>query len=301
MTARRLAALVVTRNRLPQLRVTVARLLAEPVALVLVVDNASDDDTATWLADQTDPRLRVLSLAQNTGGAGGFAAGLAHLRQLGGFDWLVTMDDDARPEPGTLASAGVMDLTEWDAVAAAVYYPDGALCEMNRPIVNRLSGRAFLPTHFNAKDYAGTEARPITASSFVGLFISKETLDAVPLPDPSLFLYMDDGLFTLGISQGGRQLGFAPTLRFEHDCRTLATGMTGFRPLWKVYYYHRNMLIFYRASMGALAWPALIFLLPRWIAKVRDQPGEKVTYLRLLARATLDGLRNRRGIRVPPR
>ena len=73
-SAGRLVAVVVTHDRLDQLKVTVARLLgAAPgdLASVLVVDNASTDGTADWLAEQEDDRLRTLRCETNVGGAGG--------------------------------------------------------------------------------------------------------------------------------------------------------------------------------------------------------------------------------------
>lgn len=300
----RLAALVVTHNRVPHLQTTVARLLADAVDRVVVVDNGSDDGTQAWLAGHADPRLETLRLPENAGGAGGFAAGLAHVRDAVDPDWVVTMDDDARPLSGSLTQ-GMGYLDDWDAVAAAVYYPDGSLCEMNRPIVDRRGRQSatgpLIPKHLGPADYASPTAQPVAASSFVGLFVSRKALHAAALPDPALFLYMDDGLYTLGLTRRGLRLGFDPRIRFEHDCQTLAHRMTGFRPLWKAYYYHRNLLLFYRAAMGPYLWPALFYLLPRWVAKVRHQPGERRAYLSLLLRATIDGLRGRRGLRLPPR
>ncbi|HHC29215.1 MAG TPA: glycosyltransferase [Rhodobacterales bacterium] len=61
----RLVAVVVTYQRLPQLRATLARLLeTSPSHLdkIWVVDNASTDGTAAWLAEQSDPRLLVHTL-----------------------------------------------------------------------------------------------------------------------------------------------------------------------------------------------------------------------------------------------
>ena len=101
-TMPKIAALVVTYNRLNALQSALPQVLAEPFAHVLVVDNASTDGTAAWLAGLDDPRLQVLHLKENTGGAGGFAAGL---KALSGFDWYVLADDDAWPAKGCLAAA----------------------------------------------------------------------------------------------------------------------------------------------------------------------------------------------------
>ena len=63
-----------------------------------------------------------------------------------------------------------------------------------------------------------------------------------------------------------------------------------FVPLWKVYYYHRNLLLLYRMAAGWLFWPALLVILPKWISKVRLHQGERRAFLRLMGRAVGDGL-----------
>ena len=103
----RLWALIVTYNRQAALAQSLPRMLAEAVDGVLVVDNASTDGTGDWLARQDDPRLTVLRLAQNLGGAGGFEAGLRMLTEspeTSPPDWICLLDDDAWPEPGAMAA-----------------------------------------------------------------------------------------------------------------------------------------------------------------------------------------------------
>lgn len=305
----RLVAVVVTHNRLAQLRVTLRRLLETPeaaLAAVVVVDNASDDGTGAWLAGQADARLDVLRLAVNSGGAGGFAAGLAHAARAHDPDWFVLMDDDARPEPGALAAFHGLDRGGWDALAGAVYFPDGRICEMNRPSRNPFwHGREFLATlrrgragfHLKPDAYARSGTVPIDVTSFIGFFLSRRGFEMAGLPDAGLFLYGDDGLYTLGLSAAGGRIGFVPELRFEHDCSTFATGQNGrFRPLWKAYYYHRNLLILYRMAAGPAFWPVLVLLLPKWLMKVRAHGGQRRVFLRLLGRALRDGLVRRTAV-----
>ena len=126
----RIAAVVVTYNRLPQLKRTLERLLNEPVDRILVVDNASTDETRKWLKEQSDSRLRTVFAEANLGGAGGFALGMK-TASAEGPDWIVVMDDDARPEPGAISEFRKALPTECDSVAAAVFYPTGGICEMN--------------------------------------------------------------------------------------------------------------------------------------------------------------------------
>lgn len=282
----RLVAVVVTHDRLAKLRVTLARLLAASPAdldAVVVVDNASRDGTGAWLAEQEDPRLCVLTQTGNLGGAGGFETGMRLATTRFDPDWMVLMDDDARPAPDALAAFHALSANNWDAVAAAVYFPDGSLCPVNRPSYNPFSGRV----HVTAAEYEGP-AIAVDAATFVGLFVSRAAIARVGYPDGRLFVYGDDGLFTLALSQAGGRIGFEPAIRFEHDCSTFDGHR--FQPLWKVYYYHRNLLLFYRRAGGWRFWPACLLLLPKWLAKARHHPGQRRAFLRLMHRALRDGL-----------
>lgn len=298
---------MVTHNRRQQLERTLERLLqssSKALAAVLVVDNASSDGTGEWLSGQRDPRLIVLSRATNQGGAGGFEAGFRHAMAALAPDWVVVMDDDARPEPGALDAFHQADVSGWDGVAAAVYHPDGRICQMNTPTLNPFRHMGvFLRTalgggrgafHLNARDYAAdAPVRAVDGASFVGLFLSRAAIERAGYPDGRLFVYGDDAIYTLGLTGAGGRIGFFPEIRFEHDSETLSQNDGRFRPLWKVYYYHRNLLILYRLAAGWLFWPVLFVVLPRWLLRVRSHAGERRVFLRLLLRAIRDGLTGR--------
>ncbi|MFS4583711.1 glycosyltransferase [Phaeobacter sp. C3_T13_0] len=312
--AGRLVAVVVTYNRLEKLKVTLDRLLESPahdLAALVVVDNASTDGTGDWLTAWAvdHPRADVVRSATNQGGAGGFAMGMKHAMSAHDPDWLVVMDDDGRPEPGGLASFHELHrsgaLTGWDAVAAAVYFPGGEICEMNRPSRNPFwSLSHFLATARKGRDgfhlprsaYDGGLSA-IDVTSFVGFFVSAQAVRRAGYPDPELFIYGDDALYTLGLSASGGRICFAANVRFEHDFSTFTGGDSGqrFRPLWKVYYHHRNLLLLYRQAAGWLFWPVLLLILPKWILKVRHHPGVRRAYLRLTFMAVRDGLLRRLG------
>lgn len=306
---RRLVAVVVTHNRLAQLQATLARLLTAPesdLSAVVVVDNASDDGTRDWLAEQSDPRLCVLRNPSNLGGAGGFEAGMRHAVQMFAPDWLVVMDDDARPDPDALAAFHASPRDGQDAWAAAVRHPDGRVCDINRPSINPFWNRAALLRtafgggregfHLMPADYEGTDLHQVDAASFVGLFISADAIDRIGYPDGRLFVYGDDVLYTLKLRRAGGSIAFDPGLRFEHDFSTIGAEDRRFRPLWKSYYHYRNLLIVYREAAGWLFWPALLVVLPKWLSKLRYHGGERVMFLRLLRRAVQDGLTGRTGV-----
>ncbi len=301
----RLVAVVVTHNRLNQLKKTIMRLLDSPperLAAVLVVDNASTDGSAEWLAAQTAPRLIVETSARNIGGAGGFALGLQVAMDRFDPDWVMVMDDDARPLPGALTAFHNADMSGWQAVAAAVTYPDGRICEINRPALNPFRGLlAFARFALTGRDAVHLDRAAFAAdpqrvdwASFVGLFLSRAAIERAGYPDPRYFIYSDDVQYTLNLTEQGGALGFFPTIRFEHDCASLAEGSARrLTPLWKTYYYHRNQILLYRRLAGAWFWPLMPVFLLKWLLKLRHHKGARRAFLRLYLWAVQDGLTGR--------
>ncbi len=306
MSQPRLIALVVTFDRLAQLQKTVTHLLAADarhLAGVLVVDNASTDGTGDWLAAQEDPRLHVLRLETNTGGAGGFSAGMRHAMQHLDPDWLLLMDDDARPQTGTLAGFHARDRSSHDGWVAATYFPDGGICEMNRPVMNPFgSWRHFWATLRHGRDgyhvgdagYASPALQEVDGASFVGFFVAKQAVQLTGYPDARLFIYGDDTLYSLKLRSLGGRIMFDPALRFEHDCGT-EMGRHPIAPLWKVYYMYRNQLLVYRAAAGpVLFWPIAAIKALGWWRRAAAYGDQRATYLALMRRAVRDGVRGRR-------
>ncbi|RYH01042.1 glycosyltransferase [Salipiger sp. IMCC34102] len=314
----KICAIVVTYNRLEQLRITLPRLLDEALDHVVVVDNASTDDTARWLATQGGDRVRVLTLDDNTGGAGGFEAGMAHARDALDPDWMVLMDDDARPLPRAIETfrreTPVLEtqFPNLGCIAAAVTFPDGDVCEMNRPSRNPFwHAGLFLKTLFGdtrssfhvpdsalAPEAAATE---IDVASFVGYFVNRRAVSRVGLPEGGLFIYGDDVLYSLALRRAGLDVVLAPAVRFEHDCRSLTEGLM-VRPVWKVYYLTRNGVAVARQAAGRLLFPAaLAFYIVQWTRRGRHAPKgpQRDAYYTLMRRGIRDGLLGRRGRHDP--
>ncbi|MEM0937173.1 MAG: glycosyltransferase [Pseudomonadota bacterium] len=303
-----LAALVVTYQRKTQIRATVERLLATPIARVLVVDNGSTDGSREWLASVEDVRLRVVLAPSNLGGAGGFELGLRKLVSEDDPDWIVLMDDDARPLPGTIEHFMANGPWDYDAVSAAVYMADGSICEMNRPTVNpfwnigiflrtslgAVLGRSRQSFHIPDSAYNGGRPKEIDATSFVGLFLARETIRRGGYPDGRLFIYGDDVLYTLSLRKRGMRIGFVPDLRFEHDDHPAwRDGVVRYVPLWKTYYNARNGLRVCRSAAGLMFLPAMAVMLAKWLLAGRHYGAEKSVYYRLLWHGFWDGVMGR--------
>jgi len=306
--SRSLVAVIVSYNRLSKLKVAIERLLqSSPSQLkaLIVIDNASTDGTTAWLADHNDSRVVALHMEKNVGGAGGFAAGMTLAKERFDPDWMLLMDDDASPAPNALETFHATAPERWEALAAAVYYPDGKICEMNRPSRNPFwSLSVFLRTaihgrdgfHIPHEDYKLTDRKLIDVTSFVGFFVSRAGVELVGLPRAGLFLYGDDSIYTLTLSERGGRIAFAPDIHFDHDCTTFTAEEGRFTPLWKAYYYHRNLLILYRRAAGLFFWPALGVIIPRWIFKIVRHQGMRYRFMILLKHALRDGILNRTNV-----
>lgn len=296
-------AVVVTFNRLPKLKATLARLRRvsdQHLTHIIVVDNASTDGTSEWLSTIQDDRLTVRRSNRNVGGAGGFSAGIRQAVETLDPDWVVVMDDDARPLDDTFSRFHARPRDHREAWAAAVYYPSGVLCEMNRPTRNPFwNPAAFVGAltrgrkgfHLDDEQFHGTESLPIDAASFVGLFLSRAAIQMIGYPDASVFIYGDDVLYTLDLRRAGGRIEFDPEIHFEHDCESTVPTKKVYRPVWRSYYHHRNLLLVYRKAAGPLFWPAVVLILPKWYALSQQYGDEAPVFRALLRRAIRDGLR----------
>lgn len=291
----RICAVVVTYNRLEKFQRTLLRLLDEALDHVLVIDNGSTDGTREWLRGLSHDRLTVLEQAENGGGAMGFEVGMREATARFDPDWHVLMDDDARPVPGAIAAFRATLPRPEGAISAAVTFPDGQICEMNRPWLNpfwhistfvqtfvKLGGRRAF--HIADAAYRAGGPMPIDGGSFVGQFIPRAAVAKCGYPDGRMFIYGDDVHYTLRLAKAGFPNAFDPRVVFEHECATAIHG-AAMRPYWKTYYHHRNLFMVYRLAAGpVLFWPIFLLLLPRWLRKGAELQGDERTRYRALVR-----------------
>ncbi|WP_052206867.1 glycosyltransferase [Sinomonas humi] len=207
--APRVVAVVVSYNRRELLERSLLA-LAEgeraPDALV-VVDNASTDGSGEFLEGLEVPfEYELIRLAENTGGAGGFAVGMAAALTRHRPDLVWIMDDDTVPLPRTLTEA----LRLWAAypatdkpafIASRVAWSDGRDHPMNT-MRDRWDAapadRSFA---------AGHRARVIRSASFVSLFVDADAIRDLGLPVADYFLWNDDFEFTARLAR--RRLALA--------------------------------------------------------------------------------------------
>jgi glycosyltransferase involved in cell wall biosynthesis len=190
------AAVVVTYNRRDYLADLLPSLLAQsrPLDAVYVVDNASSDGTDEYLAGvtRTEPRVRVVRLAENTGGSGGFYAGVV-AAHADGHDWFWLMDDDVLAIP--------------DGLEGLLRFADRSGCIHGRridfhggpffwqPRINEFLG---IPLPYLRDPFAGgQEVFETNSGVFEGMLVSRAVVEAIGPPDPRFFITWDDAVYAL--------------------------------------------------------------------------------------------------------
>ena len=201
---RKVAAVVVTRDRLALLKECVACLLSQSAACdVLVVDNASSDGTDRWLAElsRTHPQVLFRRLSENTGGAGGFHYGMRWAVE-DGWDYVWIMDDDCRPAADALerlleADSLLGGPERYGFVSSAVLWTDGHECVMNRQKVSR--------KYYRYTELLKEGILQVEQATFVSLLFPAETVRAFGLPLREYFIWGDDIEYTRRIAVRGKR------------------------------------------------------------------------------------------------
>jgi len=189
---------VVTWNRVKLLIECLTMLGSQtrPPDVVVVVDNASTDGSADVIRAQF-PHVYLVTLTRNTGGAGGFSAGLAEAVDTHHADLVWVMDDDTIPAETTLAEL----LESYAAygpglglVASRVVWIDGQDQPRNIPRnIPRYPGRVYRADRRAALAAGG---RPVRTASFVSLLIEAGAIREFGLPTADFFIWNDDFEFT---------------------------------------------------------------------------------------------------------
>lgn len=209
----RIVAVVVAWNRRDLLVQNLDGLAAQtrPPDAVVVIDNASTDDSAE-LARSHRVVTEVVTLPTNTGGAGGFAAGIARAVVQHGAQAVWIMDDDTVPTPTALAElqlARVRYPGKVTVAASRADWQDGREHPMNTPRVRPGVSRR------EADAAALVGGRPIRSASFVSILLDADAIREHGLPVADYFLWNDDFEYTARLLRNGIGL-YVPASRVYH-------------------------------------------------------------------------------------
>lgn len=244
-------AVVVTHDRrrlLEEALVAISR-QSRPPDVVIVIDNASGDGTAAFVREAF-PEVELVALKRNTGGAGGFAVGIARAldHHDAGLLWL--LDDDTIASPRALESllaarhrsaAITRERRAAALIASRVVWTDGRDHPMNTP-------RLRPGTSSTLKGAArAIGCYPIRSASFVSVLVEADAVRRSGLPIADYFLWNDDFEFTTRLLRKRSGLCCQDSIVVH---KTATFGATDINPGPRFFYEVRNKLWLFTRSPG---------------------------------------------------
>lgn len=297
-------AIIPTFNRKQHLLHCLDRLLSQSYAIrkIIIVDNASSDGTGEILSSKgylDNPAICYLRLEENTGGAGGYFAGINHALNQD-FDWLWLMDDDA------IADISALEYLVKHAVEKNDIYCSTALAEDNN---EGLLCWPAMDQEGNIIEYSADmeTVNNVGSLPFLGFFIHRKLIEKIGLPEKDYFILGDDMEYAVRAVDYGARLWLVRDSIIRHPLpvRHIFSflGRKFYNlvlPPWKKYYDVRNRVLIARKYYGIRLWTRTI---PGQIIRMGDSFLHEPDRLKMLwayLRGILDGFLGRRGKRVIP-
>lgn len=189
---------------------------------VVVVDNASTDETVRVAKEFGDFGVTIVQLGRNAGYAAGFNAGCAALAGTA-LDAVLLINPDCRLRPGALSAlAAALSVPGRGIVAPKLINPDGSL----QPTLRRMPTvwRAVAEAVVGGKRYgelifdedAHERAGRVPWATGAAVLISWAALAEVGPFDESFLLYSEETEFMLRAADRGWSVWYEPAAVVEH-------------------------------------------------------------------------------------
>lgn len=222
---------IATLNRKEKLVRAVEECRNRGFSYIVVLDNGSTDGTREYLSQH--PSIDKIFVDKNEGASGGFNRLMRYFVEATEHQWLLLFDDDAYPSfsyaelVSHLSNLG----TNVPACALKVTYPDGGMCQMNRPGTNVFDKN---PLTYFGRDFHISESSKeclVDFASYTGLLLRNDTVASVGLVSKEFFVYSDDTYYTLSISSKIGKILYCPQFRLIHDCNRSSRRLANHGPM----------------------------------------------------------------------
>jgi len=219
--------------------------------VLVVMDNASTDETLKVLEAHRDDNVRLLANSKNTGIAEGNNQGIALCRELG-VKWVLLINNDTEFPDDLFEKmiASAERLSTRVLVPRITYY--------DRPDLNWFAGGHFSwrrglqgrhETVVAPFEGSTTAPRNISCATTCCMLIRTDVFDQVGLMDEAYFVYWDDTDFCWRLNRHGVQISFDPSLTMKHKVGSLTGGELS---PFAEHHYNRNQVYFLRKHFSPL-------------------------------------------------
>jgi hypothetical protein len=185
---------------------------------IIVVDNASTDDTVRAIREQF-PHVNLIVNSENLGGTGGFNTGLRHVLKKGGYKYTWLLDNDAVVERDTLIElVKVMEGDDRVGITGSIIMePDMDMIVELGAYVSWSIG-TWKPNYRNNRlsaieEIETTEVDYVAACSSL---VRNEALYKIGVMDERYFIHWDDIDLSLRAKQAGYKVMASPKSKAYH-------------------------------------------------------------------------------------
>jgi rhamnosyltransferase len=265
---------------------------------VLVVDNGSLDSAR--IAMGAVPGVQVIALGENRGVAAALTIGVRRALGLGNR-WVVTFDQDSKPQPGMVAALWASHLRQPRAAIIGPCIVESSAGHSGYRWVRRNPRWGCL---FQRVPCAGEDLPEVTMMVTSGSMMELDTWAAVGGFDDGLFIDYVDIDYCLKVVASGRTIAVSAAAKLDHRLGARQSGRLlgrDFRPThhaaFRHYYMSRNRIrMWWRHGWRAPHWLAfdVSFAAYNLIRVLVWEPGKRQK-MGAMIRGTLDGLMGRSG------
>jgi rhamnosyltransferase len=274
------------------------RAMVRECGSVLVVDNGSGAEACGRLA--AVPGVILRPLGRNLGVAAALNLGAVWARE-NNFQWLVTFDQDSKPEPGLVAGLWAAHLRHPQAAVVGPSILEGGA---DRPEYRWVRRHPDRPWFFQRVACGGVDLPDVTLLITSGSMMELKVWQDLGGFAEELFVDYVDIDYCLRVVRAGRKIAVAAAARLQHELGARRAGRVlgrNFRPMhhaaFRHYYIARNRVLVWRRHARAVPHWALFDLsfAAYNTCRVLVFEAGKWTKLKAMLLGTWDGLRGRGG------
>lgn len=247
---------------------------------IVVVDNASTDDSLPRLEEQPLPEgLRILRLAENIGFAGGVNRGFTETTA----PMTLVLNPDVRARPGSVSA--LADFLENEPRAGAVGgFVNAHYLPRRFPSITSLALENLGVSRPHRRMSAPEKPKRVDQAAAAALMIRRQAFNEIGGFDESFYpAWYEDVDFARRLAEAGWERWFEPRARFDHEGGYSAREL-GIERFYEAY--HANQFRYARRHLAGRSVPVLkSALLAGTVARAAARPSRAGGYWRGLKRA----------------